>query len=128
MQQKALVQWAGPLTCLNSALCLRKDRVDFESISQIRDNFFHDCKYTPLYKKDIKETQNKPMETIQMNAGTMLPDWNIDMEQFGSVYMDILITRLDVCHVFELKGNINDSTVWNTGETGDITAIKGPSI
>ena len=28
------------------------------------------------------------------------------------------ITGLDVCHVFEWKGNLTDSTVWNTGETG----------
>ena len=34
--------------------------------------------------------------------------------------MDILITGLDVCHVFESKGNLTDSTVWNTGETGDM--------
>ena len=33
---------------------------------------------------------------------------------------DILITGLDVCHVFELKDNLTGSTVWNTGETGDI--------
>ena len=34
--------------------------------------------------------------------------------------MDVLITGLDVCHAFELKGSFTDSTVWNTGETGDI--------
>ena len=34
--------------------------------------------------------------------------------------MDMLITRLDVCHVFEWKGNLTDSAVWITGETGDI--------
>ena len=33
--------------------------------------------------------------------------------------MDFLITGLDVCHFFELKGNYTDSTVWNPGETGD---------
>ena len=37
--------------------------------------------------------------------------------------MDILITGLDVCHVFELKVNLTDSTVWNTGETADIFSI-----
>ena len=26
--------------------------------------YFDGCKYTPLYKKGIKETRNKPMETI----------------------------------------------------------------
>ena len=34
--------------------------------------------------------------------------------------MDILYAGLDVCHVFEWKGNLTDSTVWNTGEAGDI--------
>ena len=34
--------------------------------------------------------------------------------------MDILITGLDVCHVIEWKGNLTDSTVWNTGGTGDM--------
>ena len=27
--------------------------------------------------------------------------------------------KLDVCDIFEWKGNLNDSTVCNTGETGD---------
>ena len=31
--------------------------------------------------------------------------------------MDILISGLGVCDAFELKG---DSTVWNTGEAGEI--------
>ena len=34
--------------------------------------------------------------------------------------MDIVISGLDVYHVFELKGKLTDSVVWNTGETGDI--------
>ena len=34
--------------------------------------------------------------------------------------MDIIIDGIDVCHAFELKGNLPDSTVWNTGELGDI--------
>ena len=34
--------------------------------------------------------------------------------------IDILITELDVCHVFELKGNLNDSTAWKAVESGDI--------
>ena len=34
--------------------------------------------------------------------------------------MDFLIAGLNVCHVFELKGNFTDSTVWNTREAGDI--------
>ena len=34
--------------------------------------------------------------------------------------MDILVTGLDVCHIFEWKGNLIYSTAWNTGETGDI--------
>ena len=36
--------------------------------------------------------------------------------------LDILIAGQDVCHVFERKGNLTDSTVWNTGENGDIQA------
>ena len=36
--------------------------------------------------------------------------------------MDILIAGQYVCHVFERKGNLTDSTVWNTGENGDIQA------
>ena len=31
--------------------------------------------------------------------------------------MDVLITGLYICHVFEWKGNLTDSTVWITGET-----------
>ena len=38
----------------------------------------------------------------------------------GRNIQHILITGLDACHVFEWKGNLTDSTVWNTGETGDI--------
>ena len=34
--------------------------------------------------------------------------------------MDILKAGLDICHVFEWKGNLMDSTVCYTGETGDI--------
>ena len=34
--------------------------------------------------------------------------------------IDIFTVGLEVCHVFELKGNLTDSTIWNTGETGDI--------
>ena len=34
--------------------------------------------------------------------------------------MDILLAGLDLCHVFELKGNLTDSAVQKTGETGDI--------
>ena len=34
--------------------------------------------------------------------------------------MDVLNAGQDVCHVSEWKGNLNDFTVWNTGETGDI--------
>ena len=38
--------------------------------------------------------------------------------------IDILITGLYVCHVFEWKGNFTDPTVWNTGETGAINAVS----
>ena len=31
-----------------------------------------------------------------------------------------LIAGLDTYHVFELKGNLSDSTVWNTGDADDI--------
>ena len=34
--------------------------------------------------------------------------------------MHILIAGLDVCQVLAWKGNLTDSTEWNTGETGDI--------
>ena len=34
--------------------------------------------------------------------------------------MDILIAGKDTYYAFELKGNFPDSTVWNTGEAGDI--------
>ena len=36
------------------------------------------------------------------------------------INMAILIAELDVFHVLEWKGNLTDSTVWNTGETGDM--------
>ena len=29
----------------------------------LKREVFYGCKYTPLYEKGIKETQNKPMET-----------------------------------------------------------------
>ena len=45
---------------------------------------------------------------IQENLETLCPN------------MDIVITGLDVCKIFELKGNLIDSTLWNTGETDDI--------
>ena len=32
-----------------------------------REKKIHGCNYNPLYKKDIKETQNKPMETTIKN-------------------------------------------------------------
>ena len=35
-------------------------------------------------------------------------------------FLRTLITGLGVLICFELKGNLDDSTVWNTGETGDI--------
>ena len=28
--------------------------------------------------------------------------------------------QIDVCHVFEWKGNLTDFTLWNTGEAGDM--------
>ena len=31
-----------------------------------------------------------------------------------------LIIGLGVCHIFEIKGNLTDSTIWKTGEAGDI--------
>ena len=34
--------------------------------------------------------------------------------------MDILIPEPDVFMLFEFKDNLTDSTVWNTGETGDM--------
>ena len=34
--------------------------------------------------------------------------------------MNIVIAGLDVCFVFEWKGNLTDTTECNTGETGDI--------
>ena len=34
--------------------------------------------------------------------------------------MDILIDALGVFINFELKGNLTDFTIWNTGETGDM--------
>ena len=34
--------------------------------------------------------------------------------------MDILKVGLDTYYIFELKGNLTDSTVCNTGEAGDI--------
>ena len=34
--------------------------------------------------------------------------------------INVLIAGLDVCHIFELKGNLTDSTVWNAGEAGDM--------
>ena len=33
--------------------------------------------------------------------------------------MDILISGHDVCHIYEQKGNLTDSTILNTGEAGD---------
>ena len=36
------------------------------------------------------------------------------------IYMDISKAGQDVCHVFELKGNLTGSTVRNTGEKGDM--------
>ena len=38
--------------------------------------------------------------------------------------MDILNAGLDVCHVIECIGNLNDYTVWYTGETGDMYSIE----
>ena len=38
--------------------------------------------------------------------------------------MDILISRLDVFILFQFKDNLTDSTVWNTGETGDINTFR----
>ena len=38
--------------------------------------------------------------------------------------IDILFTGLDVCHIFEIKVNLTDPTVWNNGETGDIYLQK----
>ena len=32
----------------------------------IRDKFVHGFKYTPLYKKAIKESQNEPMEITKV--------------------------------------------------------------
>ena len=45
-----------------------------------------------------------------------------EREKFESLHanMDILIAGLDIDNVFEQKGNLADSTVWNTGEAGDI--------
>ena len=34
--------------------------------------------------------------------------------------MDIIVAGLDVCHIFEWKGNLTDSAVWHTGEAGAI--------
>ena len=34
-----------------------------------------------------------------------------------------LISGLDVFNLFELKNNLTDSTVGNTGETGDINTL-----
>ena len=42
---------------------------------------------------------------------------------------DMLIAGLDVYHIFELKGNLTDSKVWNTGEAGDMnTALVCPLL
>ena len=40
-----------------------------------------------------------------------------------SANMDILISGLGVLDTFELKGNFTDSTVCNTGETGDVHLV-----
>ena len=40
-----------------------------------------------------------------------------NLEALGAS-MDILITGLDVCYIFEWKGNLTYSAVWNTGENG----------
>ena len=37
--------------------------------------------------------------------------------------MHILKAGLDVFQIFEWKGNLTDSTEWNTGETGDINIM-----
>ena len=37
--------------------------------------------------------------------------------------MGIFIAGLDTYYFFELKGNLSDSTVWNTGEAGDILIL-----
>ena len=37
--------------------------------------------------------------------------------------MDISISGLKVLELFELKGNFTDSTVWNTGESGDMDKV-----
>ena len=34
--------------------------------------------------------------------------------------IDILISGVEVFILFEFKGNLTDSTLWNTDETGDI--------
>ena len=34
--------------------------------------------------------------------------------------MDIFISGMDVSYLLNLRDNLTDSTVWNTGETGDI--------
>ena len=39
--------------------------------------------------------------------------------------INVLIAVLDVCHIFELKGNLTDSTVWNTWEADVIITEPG---
>ena len=42
-----------------------------------------------------------------------------NLEALGA-NMDILNAGLDICNIFEWKGNLTGSAVWNTGEAGDI--------
>ena len=35
------------------------------NFERLKERFFNGRKYTPLYKKGIKETQNSPMETTR---------------------------------------------------------------
>ena len=42
---------------------VRVIKFDFE---RLKERVFYGCKYTPLYEKGIKETQNRAMETTSV--------------------------------------------------------------
>ena len=49
----------------------------------------------------------------------------MEKKNMGALHsnMDILISGMGVFDAFGLKGNFTDSTVWDTGEAGDICSM-----
>ena len=63
-----------------------------------------------------------------LNFSFYLASGEMKEENLGALCanLDIIMTRPDVCYVFEWKGNLTFSTVWDTGETGDIYSFINP--